>query len=132
MVLKEELLPLLDELWYPSESDEPIELIHVNAADVTLPLTPDSLVKLLSLDPAERIVEKEPTKFWDGVTTLQDWYDETETERTKRFIRLKEILDNRLTGQQYFEVGEIEVDAYLIGLRTEGELAGIKTMIVRT
>lgn len=132
MSLEEEIKPLIENLWYPSESDEPVAFITLMTTDTALPLTDQQLHTLLELDPQMPVQQKEPEKFWSPVVTIEEWYDETEKERTRRFLQLRTHLETHLNNMQYFEVGKIEVDAYVIGQSQQGQIQGVKTMIVRT
>ena len=124
------LLPLLDCLLYPSESDEPIDYFVFNYSAET-PLTTQSLQLLFGLEFDTRVRERDPYYFWAHVTTKQEWYTGEEIERTNRFVAIKELMETNLSHIQYFEVGEIEVGLYLLG-QAQDQIVGIKTMAVRT
>lgn len=124
------LLPLLDCLLYPSESDLPIDFFCYNYSAGT-PLTTQSLQLLFGMEFDSIVREREPSTFWSLVTTMQDWYAEEEQDRTNRFIEIKQMIEANLIHIQYFEVGEIEVGLYLIG-QAQDQIIGIKTMAVRT
>lgn len=128
--MESEVLPLLEDLYYPSETDEPVELVcqHYTGSEC---LTPETFGRIFSLPPQTRIVERDPSVFWSKVTTQQEWYDETERDRTARFIFLREVLASHLEKIQYFEAGTVEVHLYYIG-RKQDAIQGIRTMAVRT
>ncbi|GAB3643735.1 hypothetical protein GCM10027423_43720 [Spirosoma arcticum] len=123
--------PLLAGLFYPSESDEPIEPVtcYLNQAEL---LTDSQLKDWLMLPPSTYVDERPENEFWEPVITEQDWHGDEDRSITARFQQLKEMLDNELTGRQVFYVGETEIDVYLLGRRADGERVGIKTMIVQT
>lgn len=123
--------PLLAGLFYPSESDEPLEPVTCYL-DQAGPLTDSQLKDWLMLPPSTYVEEKPENEFWEPVITEQDWYGNDEKNRTARFQQLKKMLDDELTGRQLFYVGETEIDVYLLGRRADGERVGIKTMIVQT
>lgn len=128
--MESEILPLLDGLLYPSESDEPVEYVCLpHAGDGCLSI--GDFRKLFSVDPDTALAEREPSRFWTTVTTRQEWHDDTERERTDRFIQLKGILDSSLGNMQYLEVGETEVTLYYLG-RYGTSIQGVRTMAVRT
>jgi hypothetical protein len=128
--MESEILPLLEDLYYPSESDEPVELVWQLYTGSEC-LSPETFGIVFSLPIGIRIVERDPSVFWSNVTTQQEWYDESERDRTSRFIELRNILDANLQNIQYFEVGAIEVTLYYIG-RKHDAIQGIRTMAVRT
>ncbi|GAB3786657.1 hypothetical protein GCM10028818_50250 [Spirosoma horti] len=123
--------PLLPDLLYPSESDEPIEPVacYLKQHD---PLTVSQIKDWLMLPPAVYVDEQPEADFWEPVTTDQDWYGDEEKARTARFQQLKEIVEKTLTVRQVFRVGESEMDVYLLGRQDDGERAGIKTRSIQT
>lgn len=131
MPLNDQLTPLLTDLFYPSESDEPIEpaTCYLKQAE---PLTVSQIKDWLMLPPSIYVEETPESDFWDVVVREEDWYGEEEKARTAKFQQVKEILENELTGRQVFQVGESEKDVYLLGRQQEGDRAGIKTKIIQT
>ncbi len=129
--LSEQLNPLLANLLYPSESDEPVEAVtcYLKQAD---PLTVSQLKDWLMLPPSVYVEETPEVDFWEPVITEEDWYDDEEKARATRFQQLKAILETWLTVRQVFQVGESEIDVYLLGRQGDGERMGIKTKIVQT
>ena len=123
--------PLLAGLFYPSESDEPIELVTCYLNQVE-PLTVSQIRDWLMLPPSARVDEIPESEFWEPVVTEQDWYGDDEKTRTAQFQQLKGAVENELTVRQVFCVGETEIDLYLLGRQRNGERVGLKTMIVQT
>jgi hypothetical protein len=130
-LLSEQLTSLLPDLFYPSESDEPVELVSCYLKQ-DYPLTVSQIKDWLMLPPAIYVEETEESDFWAPVVQEEDWYGEDEKTRTATFRKLKEILEKELTVRQVFRVGESEKDVYLLGRQQDGERAGIKTKIVQT
>ena len=128
--MESEVLPLLEDLYYPSESDEPVELVCLLYTGSEC-LSPETFGAIFSLPSGTRIAERDPSDFWSTVTTQQEWYDDTERDRTARFVLLREVLATNLKNIQYFEVGTVEVGLYYIGRKQEA-IQGIRTMAVRT
>ena len=127
----EQINPLLTGLFYPGESDEPIEPVTCYL-DQAEPLTDSQIKDWLLLSPSVCVEQTPEAEFWEPVITEQDWYGDDEKTRTTRFQQLKKLLENTLTGRQVFRVGETEIDVYLLGRPTDGTRAGIKTKIVQT
>lgn len=129
--ISDKITPLLTDLFYPSESDEPLEAVtcYLNQAE---PLTSSQINDWQMLPPSVYVEETPESDFWEPVTTQQDWYGEEEKKRTTTFQELKQLLEQALTVRQVFRVGETEVDVYLLGRQANGERAGIKTKIVQT
>lgn len=129
--LNDKLTPLLTDLFYPSESDEPVEFItcYLKQAE---PLLVTQIQQWLMVPPEVYVEEVPEAEFWAPVTTGEDWYGEEEKERTARFGQLKQLLETELTDRQVFRVGAVEVDVYLLGRTANGERAGLKTRVVET
>ncbi len=129
--LAERVDPLLTDLLYPGESDEPIEFMTCYLKQPE-PLTVSQIKDWLMLLPSIYVEETPEADFWEPVTTEQDWYGEEEKARTCRFIEVKQVLETELSVRQVFRVGESEMDVFLLGRQADGERAGIKTKIVQT
>ena len=129
--LVQQLTPLLSDLLYPSESDEPVEPIQTTLPH-DQPLTIDQIRTWLHLSPDQPVSEKAEADFWQIVLTEEDWYGDDEKARTARFQQLHDVLQKTLTDHHVFRVGETEIDVYLLGKPTEGFYSGIKTRVVET
>jgi hypothetical protein len=123
--------PLLPDLLYPSESDEPLALTtcYLKQAE---PLTVSQIKDWQMLPPSVYVEEMPEADFWEPVTTQQTWYEEEEKKRTATFRALKEVVEQALTVRQVFRVGETEMDVYLLGRQESGDRAGLKTKVVQT
>ena len=124
--------PFLENLYYPSESDEPIEWIQFKV-NVASPLTVSDLEFFMGLPPETSVQEIEPENFWQPVTTIEDWYGEEEKQQVAQFESLKALLETHIQApMQAFKVGQIEIDVYLVGPMSEKEWGGLKTKVVET
>ncbi|NEU67718.1 nuclease A inhibitor family protein [Spirosoma agri] len=129
--LTDQLTGLLTDLRYPSESDEPVAFVtcYLNQKE---PLTVSQIKDWQMLPPAVRVDEIPEAEFWEPVITDEDWYNDDEKARTKKFQQLKQLLESELTDRQVFYAGETEIDVFLLGIQTDGERAGIQTKLVQT
>ncbi len=123
--------PLLTNLFYPSESDEPFESVscYLNQPE---PLTVSQIKDWQMLPPSVYVEERPEAEFWEPVITKQDWYGDDENARTVGFQKLHAFITLTLNNRQVFYVGQSEMDVYLLGQLTTGERAGIKTKVVQT
>lgn len=131
ILFTEQLNPLLTDLLYPSESDEPLEPVTCYLSQDT-PLTASQIKDWQMLPPSVFVEEMPEAYFWEPVTTDQDWYGDEEKSRTTKFQALKAFLEKTLTVRQVFRVGDVEIDVYVLGRLTDGSRAGIKTKLVQT
>jgi len=131
MLLKNILPELLTDLYYPSESDEPI-VVFSTEENHSLPIIENDFRTLLKLAEDIIIEPLDIEQFWNSVTEINDWYGEEQIAKTKQFEKLKNTLFEHLENVQGFRVGEVEIDVYLFGNNSDGEIEGIKTMLVET
>lgn len=127
----EQINPLLTGLFYPGESDEPVEPVTCYLDQPEL-LTNSQIRDWLMLSTSVCVAEMAEAEFWEPVITEQDWYGDDEKTRTRQFQQLKKRLEDTLTERQVFRVGDAEIDVYLLGRQADGTRTGIKTMIVQT
>jgi len=129
--LEELVKPLIADLLYPSESDEPILFTQCYLKQET-PLTGSQIEEWLMLPPSVFVEEIPEEGFWKPVTTVEEWYEEEEKKRTETFCKLQQVIENHLSVRQVFRVGDSEIDIYLLGRTTEGDRAGLKSKVVET
>ncbi len=129
--LKELIEPLLTDLLYPSESDEPVTFVTCYLAQEA-PLTEVQIKEWQMIPPSVYVEEGSVNDFWAPVLTNEDWYGDDEKKRTASFQKLKAILDAQLTGQQVFRQGKTEITVYLLGRLADGTRAGVQTTVVES
>jgi hypothetical protein len=129
--LTAQVQPLLADLLYPSESDEPVEIVSCYL-DQPEPLTVSQIKDWQMLPPSTNVEERAEEDFWKPVLTEQDWYGAEEKARMVTFQKLKQALEAGLTERQVFRAGETEIDLFLLGRLISGERFGLKTMVVET
>jgi Nuclease A inhibitor-like protein len=129
--LQQQVDALLPELYYPSESDEPIAFVTCYLKEEE-PLTVSQIKNWLMLPPSVYVEERSEAEFWEPVTQEEDWFGEEERQRMEQFRTLKCTLEENLTVRQFFRVGDTEIDVYVLGRTPEGVRAGIQTKVVET
>src|SRR4051812_23937928 len=91
-------------LLYPSESDEPLEVIKWNVESNHL--TGRQLGKL-GRHPQKATVKAIPVdEFFEKLICEEEWFDEDDKKTTAKYLRLKELLSTLLTHLQAFKVDE--------------------------
>ena len=121
---------LLTDLLYPSESDEPVTWVTCYLGQPE-PLIVSQITDWLMLPPSVLVEERPETDFW-RVAVMEDWYDEGQKKRAEQFQRVKQFVENQLTDRQFFRVGQVEIELYLLGKTPEGKRAGLKTKVIET
>ncbi|MCY7360154.1 MAG: nuclease A inhibitor family protein [Rudanella sp.] len=129
--LEQTIKPLIADLLYPSESDEPLTYVTCYLKQESC-LTGSQIEEWLMLPPAVFVEEVPETNFWKPVTRDEEWYGEEEKKRSVAFWHLQQEIEKHLSTRQVFRVGDTEIDIYLLGRTTEGSRAGLKTRVVET
>jgi hypothetical protein len=105
-------------LSYPSESDEPFEMLEFG------PSFASARAAVKSVAPANAIVEVPMGKFFD------DLVDDPQIGRLRL---LQNLITENLADAEAFRVDRgSEVDIYLLGRAAAGNWVGVKTMSVET
>jgi hypothetical protein len=115
-------------LFYLSEGDYPFEVFSFDTA-VSLE---DSLHKLSGNGKKApmRVVPLE--QFFRNMTTPPLGSSPKEQQRAQRFLHLQQVLREDLQEVTVYLLGEIEVDAFILGKTSEGSYAGLRTKVIQT
>jgi len=130
MTFQEACEPLLADLFYPSESDEPVEYISIES-EKPLPFLKEDIRDFIEAN-EQPISPIELPVFWEKLTTTKEWYMGEEILRVEKFTELKNAFETHLTHIQGFRVGEIEVSIYVFGENASGKIEGIKTLAIES
>jgi Nuclease A inhibitor-like protein len=125
-----QIQPLLADLLYPSESDEAVMWVTCYLGQPE-PLIVSQITDWLMQPPGVLVEERPETDFW-RVSVIEDWFGEDEKKRAEQFQRVQQFIENHLTDRQFFRVGQIEIDLYLLGKTPDGKRAGLKTKVIET
>ena len=112
-----------------SEGDYPFIVI-------TLDGTPDVLIdKLLELAGKQKGTKVEVLtvdQFFRNMTRLSSNPSPEQEQTVKRFLTLQEVLQEELSEIEVYLVGEIEIDAFILGKSADGGYAGLRTKVIQT
>lgn len=107
-------------LRFTSETDAPLEPVLWEDRGK---LTKKHLLELAGAEPDTGIEEM----------TLEDFFYAVPPEDKEKFNQLAAVLQEQLSGVKVFKIGdEAEKQAYILGKTSEGQWAGLKTMVVET
>ncbi|RCJ27191.1 nuclease A inhibitor family protein [Nostoc sp. ATCC 53789] len=111
-----------------SESDYPFEVVQWEGA---APATQEKILQLTGSQnlPVE-VVELD--YFLRNCAFEQEWHNELQKKDVKRFQTLMQTLKDNLSDISVYRVGQINIDAYIIGQTQDGDLAGVVTKLVET
>ncbi len=129
--LKEQILPLIDDLRYPSESDEAVEYFemeYTTAESISVQefklfngIEPDKEVEAIALE-----------DFFAPLTRIEDWFGEEEKKYVDNALKLQALLTEKLTDIQVLKIGAVEIDVFLFGIYEENKWIGVKTILIET
>jgi histidine triad (HIT) family protein len=107
-------------LLMPSESDAPFEPFQGYDAGE---LTPDRLRKLAHAPKGAAVEEDD----------LDDILDQVPDEDHAKFQKLRQVIQEQLSGVKVYRVGdEPEKAVYIVGKTKDGKWAGLNTTVVET
>lgn len=109
-----------------SESDYPFTYFTANGAIID-----DSLILSLAEQPAGTVLEKVTIDhLLRNLTNTASGSVNAQT--AQKFSSLAAVLKQELTDLTVYRVGEVQVDVFIIGLSTEGNIAGMSTKLIET
>lgn len=118
-----------DGLLMMSESEYPLEAF---LWETKAPATPEKVLQQTNHSPDTPVKVVGVDDFFSVATTPEDWHGEEEKETVAKFQALVQTIKANLNNPQVYRVGEIEIDAYIVGETPEGNLAGIATKVIET
>jgi hypothetical protein len=129
--IEEQLKEATDGLLMMSETDAPFEFYHAeNFKGDTLD---DDTVRKLAAMPSDYPLEKvELEYFFRNMTHARPENGEEGMQQAKRFENLQKKLRELLQDVQVYRIGESQIVVLILGRTPDGEIAGLKTMLVET
>jgi hypothetical protein len=116
-------------LYYISETDA--EIMPFLGSGATA-VTREEILAQTGRSSDEHFEEVTPDAFFAELTRVQDWFGDPQKERAARFSALVDMLKLELTDLHVYRIGTIRIDIYVVGLTSEGRLAGVRTQSVET
>ena len=116
-------------LIYISETDAPVLPFFGQPTDT---VTGEIILQQTGLSAETNLEERNFVEFFDRLTTIRDWYGEREKDRAKKFLELKTLLEENLTGLKVYRIGTIRLYIFAVGIDKDGNLTGITTKAVET
>lgn len=111
-----------------SESDYPFEVVQWEGA---APATQEKILQLTgSQDLPVEVVDLD--YLFRNCAFEQEWHNELQKKDVKKFQTLVQTLKDNLSNISVYRVGQINIDAYILGETKDGDLAGVVTKLVET
>jgi hypothetical protein len=129
--LLNELKKLTKGLRYQSESDYAVEPFALDGKERPV-LKAEDVAALSKSKSNAPVKQMDVDQFFSNAVEEQDWYGPEELQTARQFQALVKMLKEKLADLKVYEVGEVEMDAYVIGKTASGDWAGVSTKVVET
>lgn len=118
-------------LMFISESDYPLEPVAL-AAPAGLVSVASVLLQHLGLPADTPVQEQDLAYFLRNHTRQAPVFSQEKLERAQRFGHLQQVLEQELRDIKVYRVGNIQVQAFILGRDARGQLSGLKTTLIET
>mgnify|MGYP003462035775 CR=1 FL=1 len=118
-----------DGLIYVSETDALFEYVSFPKIGE---LSAANVARAAGIDTSAPATVSDHESFFRRLVENKDWFGPKEKEQTKRFKKLKELLEKELTDIKVFRFGKIRIDILIVGKNVEGKVEGLRTYSVET
>ena len=114
-------------LLFLSESDHPFEMVELKSNDI------EKEVRQLALKPADSVIEKQTVDyFFRNMVKTYQGYSQEQLATAQKFLKLQELVKQKLKDAQVYRIGTIQVDAFIIGQLHDGTIGGLRTKLIET
>ena len=114
-------------LLFLSESDHPLEVVELKSNDI------EKEIRQFALKPADTVIEKQTVDyFFRNMVKTYPGYSGEQLTTAQRFLKLQELLKQKLKDAQVYRIGTIQVDAFIIGQLHDGTFGGLRTKLIET
>jgi hypothetical protein len=128
--LRAELERASSDLVYSSQSDRPFEFFSIPyPGRNTTPCAAD-FARLVHSRHGARAEDRSLVDFFARHTATSDPYDSAAQRIRPRYEALMRTITTRLRGVRVYRIGTIEVECYVAGLDSFGNIVGLKTVAV--
>jgi len=125
-----ELQAAIQGLTFPSESDEPFQVVDLGKDEG--PMTEDKLSAMTQQPRLAQVERVDTGQFFARLTVPQPTPGQVDPEVARRYSKLLEVLNTHLTDIQVVKFGQGEVAIYIIGRTKDGTHAGVRTAATET
>jgi histidine triad (HIT) family protein len=132
-VTLKDLQAAVRDLFYSSESDEPLKAVSLTPEKFgSSQITPEAVAPYRNVD-ASKIKTLGVAEFFAPMTTPQNWWGDEEKETGAKFTALVKLLTERLTETKVFRIGDgPEIEVLVLGKNDRGNILGIRTQLTET
>ncbi|MCA1588868.1 MAG: nuclease A inhibitor family protein [Acidobacteria bacterium] len=114
---------------YMSETDAPLFSFYDGPVKKITAARVREFADLPTKTPTESV---DFADFFAKLEKVHDWHTEDQRARTRKFSELRELLETELTDLQVWRLGRVQIEIFITGIDSHGNLAGVKTKAVET
>lgn len=129
--LENELKPFYDGLLMLSETDSPFEFYYFENTQ-NLPLNENTVASLAGKSSGTEIKTEELAYFFRNMTRIYPEDGPDRKQQADRFTQLQHKLEELLQDVKVYKADEISITAYILGQTPNGDIAGLRTVVVET
>ena len=118
-----------DGLLFMSESDYPLQVVRLDQHSASLE---EVLLRFSEKEPGSPIEKQELDYFFRNAARIDPMATPLQQETAHRFQLLVKVLREELSDIQVYRVGEVDIDAFIIGRLPDGSYAGLRTKLIET
>ncbi|MGF1570700.1 MAG: nuclease A inhibitor family protein [Nodosilinea sp.] len=122
-----QLQDLVADLWYPSETDAPLEVL----VWVLPELDRAGLSQQLGVSPAA-VKEQSADRFFSPILANPVYRTAQGKNLAQGYRRLQDLINRNLANLHSYRVGKVEVELYLVGRHPSGQYVALHTSLVET
>src|SRR5215218_9347349 len=108
-------------LLFISESDQPFEVVGFKSNEI------ESEIRKAVQKPAATPIEEQAVDyFFRNMVKTYPGYSREQEATALRFLKLKELLRQKLNDPRVYRIGSIQVDAFILGKLQDGTIGGLR------
>lgn len=124
----EKITSAAEGLYYISETDHPFELSEL---DINEPVE-EQLVTLFNRESGTLVEKQTLDYFFRNMVKTYDDATPDDLSRAERFRELKDTLNETLNNIEVYRLGDVTIDAVVVGTTKDGKLITLSTKLVET
>jgi histidine triad (HIT) family protein len=132
-VTKKTLQEAVKDLYFSSESDEPVKAVALTPKQFGAETVNTETVAAYRKTAPESVKSLPVAEFFAPMTAAQDWWGDEEKAVAAAFTALVQLLTTGLTNAAAYRLGDgPEIEVLVLGTTDAGEILGVRTQLTET
>ncbi len=124
----EKITSAAEGLYYISETDHPFELRELNGKEPV----EQQLLAMFNRGSGTLAEKQTLDYFFRNMVKADENATNDDRSRAEKFTRLKAVLAETLKNIEVYRLGEVTIDAVVVGITKDGKLLSLHTKLVET